>query len=74
MEDNNQWLQCHSEDDARLIAEAPVYKYDALERLRSGCTLAAELDRLADLLQKYDIGFWSRFFRRRAAEARGECT
>lgn len=67
---NDRWLPCESEDDARVIANAPVYEYESLERIRSGSQFAIELDRLADVLEKYRIGFGSRFFRRRAEEAR----
>lgn len=67
---NDRWLPCESEDDARLIAAAPVYEYEALERIRYGPDFADELDRLANVLEDYRIGFGSRFFRRRAEEAR----
>ena len=67
---NDRWLPCDSEDDARVIAAAPVYEYESLERTRSGSQFANELDRLADVLENYRIGFGSRFFRRRAEEAR----
>ena len=69
---DDQWLPCHSEDDARLIAALPVYEYESLERTRSGPEFADELDRLANVLEKYEIGFGSRFFRRRAEEARNQ--
>ena len=67
---DNQWLSCESEDDVLLISVAPVYEYESLERMRSGAEFANELDRLANVLEKYRIGFGSRFFRRRAEEAR----
>ena len=67
---NDRWLPCHSEDDARLIAAAPVYEYESLERIRSGAQFANELDRLANTLEEHGIGFGARFFRRRAEEAR----
>jgi len=67
---NAQGLLCESEDDARLVAAAPMYEYESLERTRVGSEFADELDRLATVLAKYRIGFGSRFFRRRAEEAR----
>jgi hypothetical protein len=68
----DRWLPCYSEDDARIVAAVPVYEYESLERTRSGLEFANELDRLADLLDKYNFGFGSRFFRRRAQEARNQ--
>jgi hypothetical protein len=53
----DRWLSCDSEDDARIIAATPVYEYDALERVRSGPKFADELRHLADLLEKYRMGF-----------------
>ena len=67
---NDRWLQCDSEQHARTIAKAPVYEYEALERLRSGVSFAADLGELADVMERYRFGFGSRFFRRRAEEAR----
>ncbi len=66
----DRWLPCYSEDDARIVAALPVYEYESLERTRSGLEFANELDRLADVLDKYNFAFGSRFFRRRAQEAR----
>jgi hypothetical protein len=64
------WLDCHSEHDARTIAQAAVLEYEALEEHRSGKEFVRQLELLADALQRYRIGFGSRFFRRRAEEAR----
>jgi hypothetical protein len=64
------WLTCDSEDDARAISAAPVLQYEALERLKSGELFAAELEKTADAMEKYRMGFGSRFLRRRAEEAR----
>ncbi len=64
------WVPCDSEDDARTIALAPVLEYESLERDRSGVSFAEELERTADILEKYGIRFGSRFFRRRGQEVR----
>lgn len=66
----NTWLQCATELDARTIARGPVFEYESLEQTRSGPSFAAELEELAGTLEKYRLGFGSRFFRRRAAQAR----
>ena len=67
---DNTWLSCETERDARIIANGPMLKYESLERTRPGPEFARELDEIADTLTKYGIGFGSRFFRRRATEAR----
>ncbi len=64
------WLDCESEEDARAIAAAPVLQYQALARAESGPQFAAELRKTADVMEKYRMGFGSRFFRRRAEEVR----
>ena len=69
---NNQWLPCESENDARLVGAVPIYEYESLERIRSGREFAEELECLADVLEKYRIGFGSRFFRRRAEDAKNQ--
>ncbi len=66
----NTWLQCHNEQDAQAIAAAPVLEYESLGGGRTGDEFAAELEETADALEKHRIGFGSRFFRRRAEEAR----
>lgn len=65
------WLSCENQEDAQAIAAAPVLEYQSLERTRSGPQFAVELERTAAALAKHGIGFGSRFFRRRAEEARG---
>src|SRR5262245_54946865 len=62
------WLACDSEEDARAIAAAPLLEYEALERVKSGPQFAAELQKTADALEKYHMGFGSRFFNRRVQE------
>jgi hypothetical protein len=68
--DENMWLSCASETDARIIARARILEYESLEGTRSGDAFAAELDELASTLEKYRMGFGSRYFRRRATEVR----
>jgi hypothetical protein len=65
------WVSCASEEEARLLAKAPVLKSETLERLRAGTGFAGELERLAEVLAGHGMGVASRFFRRRAAEVRG---
>ena len=67
-EDN--WLACENKQDAEAVGAAPVLEYESLETVRCGDEFAAELERTADALEKYRMGFGSRFFRQRAKEAR----
>ncbi len=67
---SREWLECDSAEDARLIAEFEPMKFDALEFKRSGEGFAQQLERLANVLQKYNMGVGARFMRTRAEEAR----
>lgn len=64
------WLTCDSEEEALAIAAAPVLEYEALDRVNSGEPFASELEKTAEAFAKYRMSFGSRFFRRRAQEAR----
>jgi hypothetical protein len=69
-ESDDVWLGCDSEEEARAIAAAPVLQYEALDRVRSDSQFKAELQKTADVMEKYRMGFGSRFLRRRAQELR----
>lgn len=64
------WLTCDSEDEARAIAAAPVLQYEAMEQLKSGEPFASELEKTAEAMEKYHMGFGSRFLRRYAQRVR----
>jgi hypothetical protein len=64
------WLSCRNEEDARTISSAPTLEVDVLEGRRRGDEFAAELERLADMLERYRMGFGSRFFSSSARDAR----
>jgi hypothetical protein len=66
----NTWLECQNEDDARVIAQAPVLEYQSLAGLRAGEQFAQELEAVSEALSRYRIGFGSRFFGRAAEYAR----
>ena len=66
----DKWLPCESKEDAELIAAAPVLEYESLEKTRSGVAFADKLENTARALEKYNIGFGSRFFQRSADEVR----
>lgn len=69
-ETDDLWLSCDSEDDARAIAAARVLEDEALSRLKTGPQFAAEVEKTADVMEKYRMGFGSRFLRQRAEELR----
>jgi hypothetical protein len=64
------WLSCDSEDDARAIAATPVLKDEALAQERRDPQFVSELERTADALARYRLGFDSRFLRRYAEKLR----
>ena len=68
--DENRWLRCETGEDARILSRRPVLEYESLERERSGSAFADELARLSATMRKYNMGFGSRFFGRRADEVR----
>jgi hypothetical protein len=68
-EAENLWLDCQSEEEARVIAAAPVLEHQVLSQAASGPKFAAELRKTAELMAKYRLGFGSRFFRWGAEEA-----
>jgi len=69
-EHDDVWLTCESEEEARTIAAAPVLEYQALGRLKSSEQFATELETTADAMQKYRLGFGSRFLRGLAHDLR----
>ncbi len=66
----NTWLACAGEADACAIAKAPLLKHQCLAEERSDAEFAEELERTAEVLARYDIGFEAHFLRLRAEEIR----
>lgn len=66
------WLDCESKEDAKTIAAAPVLQDEALDRIHSSEQFTAELEKTADIMQKYRLGFGSRFLRGLAHDIRQE--
>jgi len=69
---DDQWLDCDSKDDAQAIAAAPVLRDEALDRVDSSEQFTSELEKTADIMQKYRLGFGSRFLRGLAHDIRQE--
>ena len=63
-------ITCESKSDAQLIAHARVLEHEALARLKTGLPFAAELEKTADAMEKYRMGFGSRFLRSLAQDFR----
>ncbi len=70
----NKWLSCLSEADARAIAAAPKLKYESINGVRDDPAFADELEKSAEVLAKYNIGFEARFLKLRADEIRKAAT
>ena len=66
----NTWLPCAGEADACAIAKAPQLKPQCLTEERSDADFADELQKTAEVLARYDIGFEAHFLRLRAEEIR----
>ena len=66
----DKWLSCEGEQEAKIIASAPVLNYERLVENRSGVEFAERLGEVSRALEAHHIGFGSRFFARRAEEAR----
>jgi len=68
---NDEWLEVDGEDDARLIARAPVLRYEYHEH--PGSVSADELDRAARALRRYWPCLMARMLARFAADMRTAC-
>jgi hypothetical protein len=66
------WMKCVTESDARRISNYPALEERASRATAPDQTLAAELEATADVLQRYNIGCDSRFFRSRAEDMRAD--
>ena len=51
------WLTCQSEADARAIAKARVLEVELLDQQTLDAALATELEKTADVMAKYGLGF-----------------
>ncbi len=60
------WMKCETRSDARTISSAPVLLEKSYDVMLPDQKIAAELEATADILERYNIGWGSRFFRHRA--------
>ena len=67
---SDDWLSCTSEADARLMSRASVYEHDYIHAIRTDLDFASELEQLAELFDKYRMGFGALSFRDFANQVR----
>ncbi len=66
------WTRCETKEDAMAISNAPLILEKSFKVVYPDENVAAEMEATADVLEKYNIGFGSRFFRQRAKVVRCE--
>ncbi len=66
------WIKCETKEDAQIISNAPIVLQESYEALLPNEKVAARLERMADKLEQYKLGFHARRFRARAKLARGK--
>jgi len=66
------WTKCGTKADATAISNAPLLLERSFNTDYPNERVAAELEKTAAVLEKYKIGFGSRYFRRRAKVVRCE--
>jgi len=68
----DQWTRCETKEDAMTISNAPLILEKSFKVVYPDENVAAELEATAAVLEQYNIGFGSRFFRVRAKVVRCE--
>jgi hypothetical protein len=63
------WIKCETKEDAELISDAPIIRAELDRTICPDKTLAAELDKAAEILDKYNMGPTARYFRAMAEKA-----
>lgn len=66
------WITCETEEDARIFSNGPIVLEESFRTTFPDKALAARLEKTAEILEQYKIGFTSRYLRNRAKLARGE--
>ena len=64
------WIQCETKEDAELISNAPIIRAQLDTTVCPDMALAAELDKTANILDKYNMGPTARYFRAMTQKAR----
>jgi hypothetical protein len=63
------WITCYNEEDANILSNAPVLMGQSWSSSPNE-TLAINLEKTAQKMEDYKIGFTSRYFRARAKSVR----
>ena len=66
------WLTCSSESDAKLLARGPICEHDFIYEIRNDLDFADELEQLADLFKKYQMGVGEGWFRVSSTQIRAK--
>jgi hypothetical protein len=66
------WIKCETKEDAELLSNAPIVRAKLDRTTCPDNALAAELDKAAEMLDKYNMGPTARYFRAMAEKARGK--
>jgi len=66
------WIKCETKKDAEIISNAPIVRAKLDRTMCPNKVLAAELDKAAEILDKYNMRSTARYFRAMAEKAKGE--
>ena len=66
----NHWIKCETKEDAELISNAPIIRAKLDRTTRPDNVLATELDKTAEMLDKYNMRSEAHYFRAMAKLAR----
>ena len=66
------WITCETEEDARILSNAPIVLHKSYVAMPPDEPLAAALENTAEKLEQYKIGFGSRHCRRQVHLMRGD--
>ena len=69
--EEDMWLDCDSEDDARTIAKAPIYWEECACQRRSDAEFAEELEMASVVMARHRLGHLARKLKGRADDIRG---
>ena len=68
------WVRCETEEDAKILSNAPVIEASWLKTRSHNKALAARLENTAEKMDQYDMRTSDRRFRRWAKLARGKAS
>jgi hypothetical protein len=66
------WIICETKKDAYILSRSPIVLNKSYTTKISNKALAAELDKTSDVIERYDMFYACRLFRKRAKLVRGK--